>query len=177
MTLVVTIGVSGTYKTCISRLAGPTLDSQFIYLNGPRLIAKAYFTVPSGPCTVDPSAPNCIRSPNFPSNYGANQEELRMRQLQHRKLQGGMLGFISGPGFGSSLGVAVAPPLPPPSPPPLPRRPPPPPQTPPPSPPPPSPPPPSPPPGSPGAEYSIVISATLSIAGIAGNASAFTDAV
>jgi hypothetical protein len=37
-TLVVTIGVSGTYKTCISRLTGPTLDSQFIYLNGPRLI-------------------------------------------------------------------------------------------------------------------------------------------
>eukprot|EP00900_Chrysochromulina_parva_P026955 jgi/Chrpa1/8894/Chrysochromulina_OHIO_Genome00017422-RA len=37
-TLVVTLGVSGTYKTCISRLAGPTLDSQFIYLNGPRLI-------------------------------------------------------------------------------------------------------------------------------------------
>jgi uncharacterized coiled-coil protein SlyX len=38
MTLVVTIGVSGTHKTCISRLTGPTLDSQFIYLNGPRLI-------------------------------------------------------------------------------------------------------------------------------------------
>jgi hypothetical protein len=34
----VTIGVSGTYKTCISRLTGPTLDSQFIYLSGPRLI-------------------------------------------------------------------------------------------------------------------------------------------
>ena len=29
-----------------------------------------YFTVTSGPCTVDPSAPNCIRSPNFPSGYG-----------------------------------------------------------------------------------------------------------
>ena len=27
--------------------------------------SSAYFTVNSGPCTVDPSAPNCIRSPNF----------------------------------------------------------------------------------------------------------------
>jgi hypothetical protein len=34
----VSIGVSGTYKTCISHLTGPTLDSQFNYLNGPRLI-------------------------------------------------------------------------------------------------------------------------------------------
>jgi hypothetical protein len=34
---------------------------------------SAYFTVTSGPCTVDPSAPNCIRSPNFPSNYGKSQ--------------------------------------------------------------------------------------------------------
>ena len=32
-----------------------------------------YFTVTSGPCTVDPSAPNCIRSPNFPSLYGNSQ--------------------------------------------------------------------------------------------------------
>ena len=32
-----------------------------------------YFTVSSGSCTVDPSSPNCIRSPNFPSNYGDNQ--------------------------------------------------------------------------------------------------------
>ena len=40
MTLDVTIGVSGTHKTCISRLTGPTLDSQFIYLNGPRLIVE-----------------------------------------------------------------------------------------------------------------------------------------
>jgi hypothetical protein len=35
----VIFGVSGTYKTCIARLPGPTLDSQFIYLSGPRLIA------------------------------------------------------------------------------------------------------------------------------------------
>ena len=31
------------------------------------------FTVTSGACTVDPSSPNCIRSPNFPSNYGNNE--------------------------------------------------------------------------------------------------------
>ena len=34
---------------------------------------SAYFTIKSGPCTVDPSATNCIRSPNFPSNYGNSQ--------------------------------------------------------------------------------------------------------
>ena len=34
---------------------------------------SAYFTVTSGSCSVDPSAPNCIRSPNFPSDYGYNQ--------------------------------------------------------------------------------------------------------
>jgi hypothetical protein len=34
---------------------------------------SAYFTVTSGLCTVDPSAPNCIRSPNFPSHYGVNE--------------------------------------------------------------------------------------------------------
>ena len=34
-----------------------------------------YFTVPTGSlCTVDPTAPNCIRSPNFPNNYGNNQQ-------------------------------------------------------------------------------------------------------
>jgi uncharacterized coiled-coil protein SlyX len=37
--------VSGTYKTCISRLTGPTLDSQFIYLSGPRLIVA----IPTSP--------------------------------------------------------------------------------------------------------------------------------
>ena len=31
---------------------------------------SAYFTVTSGPCTVDPSATNCIMSPNFPLKYG-----------------------------------------------------------------------------------------------------------
>eukprot|EP00900_Chrysochromulina_parva_P012205 jgi/Chrpa1/20986/Chrysochromulina_OHIO_Genome00026419-RA len=35
--------------------------------------AQTYFTVSSGPCTVDPSSPNCIRSPNFPSSYQDNQ--------------------------------------------------------------------------------------------------------
>ena len=30
---------------------------------------SAYFTVTSGSCTVDPSAPNCFRSPNYPSSY------------------------------------------------------------------------------------------------------------
>jgi hypothetical protein len=34
---------------------------------------SAYFNVTSGPCTVDPSAPNCIRSPNYPSNYGNSE--------------------------------------------------------------------------------------------------------
>ena len=34
---------------------------------------NTYFTITSGPCTVDPSSPNCIRSPNFPSNYGNNE--------------------------------------------------------------------------------------------------------
>ena len=28
-----------------------------------------YFTVTSGPCTVDPNSRNCIRSPNYPSSY------------------------------------------------------------------------------------------------------------
>ena len=32
-----------------------------------------YFTITSGPCTVDSSSPNCILSPNFPSNYGHKQ--------------------------------------------------------------------------------------------------------
>ena len=32
-----------------------------------------YFAVTSGPCTVDPNSPNCIRSPNFPSNYADSQ--------------------------------------------------------------------------------------------------------
>ena len=31
------------------------------------------FTITSGPCTVDSSSPNCILSPNFPSNYGHKQ--------------------------------------------------------------------------------------------------------
>ena len=36
--------------------------------------AQTYFTVSSGPCTVDPSSPNCIRSPNFPyANYANNE--------------------------------------------------------------------------------------------------------
>jgi uncharacterized coiled-coil protein SlyX len=52
MTLVVTIGVSGTYKTCISRLTGPTLDSEFIYLNGPRLIV-AMPTSPSAATSME----------------------------------------------------------------------------------------------------------------------------
>jgi hypothetical protein len=39
-TLGVTIGVSGTYKTCISRRTRPTLDSQFDYLDGPRLVVS-----------------------------------------------------------------------------------------------------------------------------------------
>jgi hypothetical protein len=51
-TLVVTIGVSGTYKTCISRLTGPTLDSQFIYLDGPRLIV-AMPTSPSAATSME----------------------------------------------------------------------------------------------------------------------------
>ena len=34
---------------------------------------NTYFTITSGPCTVDPSSPNCIRSPNFPSNYGNSE--------------------------------------------------------------------------------------------------------
>jgi uncharacterized coiled-coil protein SlyX len=51
-TLVVTFGVSGTYKTCISRLTGPTLDSQFIYLSGPRLIV-AMPTSPSAATSVE----------------------------------------------------------------------------------------------------------------------------
>jgi uncharacterized coiled-coil protein SlyX len=52
MTLVVTIGVSGTYKTCCSRLTRPTLDSQFIYLNGPRLIV-AMPTSPSAATSME----------------------------------------------------------------------------------------------------------------------------
>jgi hypothetical protein len=52
MTLVVTIGVSGTYKTCSSRLTGPTLDSEFIYLNGPRLIV-AMPTSPSAATSME----------------------------------------------------------------------------------------------------------------------------
>ena len=36
-------------------------------------IADAQDTVSSGSCAVDPSSPNYIRSPNFPSNYGDNQ--------------------------------------------------------------------------------------------------------
>jgi uncharacterized coiled-coil protein SlyX len=51
-TFVVTIGVSGTYKTCISRLTGPTLDSQFIYLDGPRLIV-AMPTSPSAATSME----------------------------------------------------------------------------------------------------------------------------
>eukprot|EP00900_Chrysochromulina_parva_P002206 jgi/Chrpa1/11987/Chrysochromulina_OHIO_Genome00013526-RA len=39
----------------------------------PPFAPGAYFAVTSGPCTVDPSAPNCIRSPNFPSNYSNSQ--------------------------------------------------------------------------------------------------------
>ena len=39
-TLGVTIGVSGTYKTCISRRTRPTLDSQFDYLDGPSLVVS-----------------------------------------------------------------------------------------------------------------------------------------
>ena len=52
-TLVVTIGASGTYKTCISRLTGPTLDSQFIYLNGPRLIVAMPTSPPSAATSVE----------------------------------------------------------------------------------------------------------------------------
>jgi len=52
MTLVVTIVVSGTYKTCSSRLTGPTLDSQFIYLDGPRLIV-AMPTSPTAATSVE----------------------------------------------------------------------------------------------------------------------------
>ena len=34
-------------------------------------VTKAqYFIINSGPCTVDPAAKNCIRSPNFPLDYG-----------------------------------------------------------------------------------------------------------
>jgi hypothetical protein len=39
-TLGVTIGVSGTYKTCISRRTRPTLDSHFDYLDGPSLVVS-----------------------------------------------------------------------------------------------------------------------------------------
>ena len=35
--------------------------------------AMAYFEISSGTCTVDPSERNCIRSPNFPSDYGNNE--------------------------------------------------------------------------------------------------------
>jgi hypothetical protein len=49
----VTIGASGTYKTCISRLTGPTLDSQFIYLNGPRLIVAMPTSPPSAATSVE----------------------------------------------------------------------------------------------------------------------------
>ena len=52
MTLVVTIGVSGRHKTCISRITDPTLDSQFIYLNGPRLVV-AMPTTPSAATSME----------------------------------------------------------------------------------------------------------------------------
>jgi len=39
----------------------------------PRAPNSQYFTVSTGPCTVDPAAPNCIRSPNFPANYANSQ--------------------------------------------------------------------------------------------------------
>ena len=61
MTLDVTMGTSGTYKTCISRLIGPTLDSQFIYLPGARLVVDTpplgfgpgtYFNPASNQCEI-----------------------------------------------------------------------------------------------------------------------------
>ena len=50
--------------------------ARIIFLVMMVIIADAqntYFTVNSGPCTVDPSLPYCIRSPNFPSSYGNSQ--------------------------------------------------------------------------------------------------------
>jgi len=34
---------------------------------------NTYFTITYGSCTVEPSSPNCIRSPNFPLSYGNSE--------------------------------------------------------------------------------------------------------
>ena len=64
MTLDVTIASLGIYKTCISHVASPTLDSQFDYLAG-ALLRVVILTPPA------PPTPPLLPSPPPPSHDGA----------------------------------------------------------------------------------------------------------
>ena len=70
-TLYYCCGRSGNYNFCQSSSDCTSTDKP--PPPPPPPDPMAYFVISSGTCTVDPSERNCIRSPNFPSDYGNNE--------------------------------------------------------------------------------------------------------